>query len=116
MPIYEYEPVDRDCFICEGRVQAIQSIHEEPLVICPWCGLDVKKIVSRASFEIKTDTSAESAAKQGFTTFKRSEKGVWEKLAGEGADYIVGSQEDIKSVEEEKKPKPKVLDLDSLDK
>ena len=105
MPIYEYEPIDRDCVICEGKVQVIQSIHEEALPYCPWCGLEVKKVISRASFGIKRDSSADAAAAQGFTTFKRSEKGVWEKVAGEGADYI----------EEEKRPKPKVLDLDKLD-
>ncbi len=111
MPIYEYEPEDRDCLMCEGRVAVIQGISEEHLKICPWCGLDVKRVISRASFKIGVDSSPEKAAAKGFSTFKRSEKGVWEKLAGEGADYLVGSKEDVAKVEAEKRPTPK-LNLD----
>ncbi len=27
MPIYEYEPIDRDCLICDNRLELLQSIN-----------------------------------------------------------------------------------------
>lgn len=82
MPIYEYEPDDRDCAMCEGRVEVIQGIDEPPYQYCPWCGLGVRRIISRASIQIKKNVDPESAAKRGFSTFRKLEKGKWEKVAG----------------------------------
>lgn len=112
MPIYEYEPDDRECLMCDGRIEVIQSISEEALQFCPQCGLEVKRVVSRASFKIGRASGADKAAARGFTTWKRAEQGKWEKVAGEGVDMIVGSQEDIAAVEAEKAKPAKVVDLD----
>ena len=112
MPIYEYEPDDRECLMCEGCIEVIQALGEEPLVYCPQCGLEVKRVVSRASFKVSTPSGADRAAEKGLTTFRRTQKGMWEKVAGEGVDMIVNSPEDFQAVEEEKKPK-KVVDLDT---
>lgn len=112
MPIYEYEPEDRDCLMCEGRVDVIQGIHEDTLKFCPWCGLEVRRVISSATFKIARDASADRAAKKGLTTFRRAEKGTWEKVAGEGPDVLVGSKEDQAKVEAEKNPAKKVFDLD----
>ncbi|HRF61079.1 MAG TPA: zinc ribbon domain-containing protein [Fimbriimonadaceae bacterium] len=112
MPIYEYEPIDYDCLICGGRFEALQGIHDEPLPFCPTCGLDCRRVISKASIKIATPTDADRAAKKGLTTFRRAEKGVWEKVAGPGVDVIQGSAEEIASVEAEKKTsKPKKLEL-----
>ncbi len=113
MPIYEYEPEDRDCLICEGHISVIQGIHEDPLKYCPWCGLEVRRVVSRASFKISKEKSYEEAGKKGFTTFRRAEKGVWEKVAGEGPDVMAGTKEDMEAIEAEKISPPKVVDLDA---
>lgn len=112
MPIYEYEPDGHDCLICNGRTEVIQKITDEPLQYCPTCGLEVRRVVSRASFKLGIQSSPEKSAQRGFTTFKRVEKGKWEKIGGEGPDMIVGSAEDMKAVEEEKAPAKKVIDLD----
>jgi putative FmdB family regulatory protein len=112
MPIYEYEPDGHDCLICNGRTEVIQKITDETLKFCPTCGLEVKRIVSRASFKLGVRSSPEKAAQKGFSTFKRVEKGKWEKVGGEGPDMIVGSAEDVKAVESEKTPAKKVIDLD----
>src|SRR5687767_14437924 len=80
VPIYEYEPADHDCLMCDGRVAVIQGKDEEPLQYCPHCGLEVRRVISKASFKMSKG-SFDDAAKRGFTTFKRSEKGVWEKVA-----------------------------------
>ncbi|MFY7883094.1 MAG: FmdB family zinc ribbon protein [Fimbriimonas sp.] len=115
MPIYEYEPIDRDCLICDNRLELLQSINGDSKTLCPYCGMDIKRIVSKAAFKMEKPTDADRAAAKGFTTYKRSEKGVWEKQAGEGADFLVGAQEDIAKIEAEKQAPAKVLDLDKAD-
>ncbi len=87
MPIYEYEPVDRDCQICSGRIEVIQKHDEPALEYCPTCGLSVGRVVSQASFHVDR-SSIESAGKKGFTTFRRLEKGRYEKVSGEGPNVI----------------------------
>ncbi|MBX3119273.1 MAG: zinc ribbon domain-containing protein [Fimbriimonadaceae bacterium] len=82
MPIYEYEPVDRECLMCDGRIEVIQAIDEEPIEYCPFCGLDVRKVISKASIVTASKTDPDKAAKKGFSTFRKLEKGKWEKIAG----------------------------------
>jgi putative FmdB family regulatory protein len=112
MPIYEYEPDDRECLMCPGRIEVIQGIGEEALTYCPDCGLGVKRVVSRASFKVSKPSGADKAAAKGLSTFRRVEKGKWEKVAGPGVDMIVGTPEDIASVEAEKAKPKKIVDLD----
>lgn len=88
MPIYEYEPCDRNCLICNGKIEVMQGVNDPPLKHCPYCGLEVKRVVSRASFNLKKDASPEKAAAKGFTTFKKAGDGRWEKMAGDGPDVI----------------------------
>jgi len=113
MPIYEYEPEDRDCLMCDGRIDVIQSVDEETLKYCPSCGLEVKRIISRASFSMRMGPDPEKAAARGFTTWRKSGVGVWEKVAGEGVDVMAGTSEQIQAVKDEAKPVKK-LDLDAI--
>ena len=112
MPIYEYDLSDGECQMCPGHFEVLQSLDEDALEHCPGCGLPCKRVVSRVSFSMRTSADPDSAAKKGFTTWKRARKGEWEKLAGPGVDGIVSSDEDKQAIEAEKK-KPKVIDLDS---
>lgn len=112
MPIYEYEPTDHECVICPGRVEAMQSVGDPPLEWCPHCGLAVKRVVSRASFTTRAGVDHDRAARKGLTTYRRVEKGKWEKIAGEGADMMVGTKEDMEAIEKERRPVRK-LDLDA---
>jgi putative FmdB family regulatory protein len=111
MPQYEYEKLDDPCEICPGRFAVIQGINEDPITHCPTCGLRVKKVISKASIKIHTSTNADKAAKHGLTTYKRAQEGTWEKVGGDGVDFIQGTPEDIQSVKAEKK-KPKKINLD----
>lgn len=111
MPIYEYEPWNRECFMCEGRVSVIQGLDEPELEFCPQCGLKVRRVISRASIQIRRGGNLDKAAQHGLTAWKRVEEGKWEKVAGDGVDMIVGSAEDIQAVKDEKSAKP-VIDLD----
>ena len=103
MPIYEYEPLDHECLICNGRIEVLQGIHEDRCQFCPTCGLSVKRVVSRASFELKRGVSPDKASARGFTTYKKAQKGTYEKIAGEGPDAFTSPDQ----------PKArKVVDLD----
>ena len=65
-------------------------------------------------FKLAKDTRPDNAAAKGLTTFKRAEKGVWEKTGGEGPDFLVGSKEDMAIIEAEKASTGKVLDFDKM--
>jgi len=112
VPVYEYEPTNHDCLMCEGRIAVIQGIREETLSFCPWCGLDVRRVVSRATIKVGGAAPDDKNSRKGFTTFRRAEKGVWEKVSGDGPDVLAGSQEDIEAVEAETRPVKPVIDLD----
>lgn len=112
MPIYEYEPTEFYCGLCENRFEAVQSVDEPPLVRCPLCAQCVKRLISRSNVKMKVRADADKAAEKGLTTFRRTEKGKWEKVAGPGVDMIQGTDEDIASIETEK-ARPKVVDLDN---
>jgi putative FmdB family regulatory protein len=112
MPIYEYEHKAAPPESCETRFEVLQKASDDALSICPNCGAEVKRVVSHAQFRTKTDHSPDRAAAKGFTTYKKSGEGVWEKTGGEGVDAIVGSEEEIQSVKEESKP-VKTFDLDN---
>jgi putative FmdB family regulatory protein len=82
MPIYEYEPDDRECLMCEGRIEVLQTLGEAALKNCPHCGLSVRRVISAASIQIDKSVNPDKAAKKGFSTYRRAQKGVWEKVAG----------------------------------
>jgi putative FmdB family regulatory protein len=88
MPIYEYEPEDRDCLMCEGRIAILQSVDDESARYCPHCGLEISRVISKASIRLAKDVSAEQAAKMGFTTYRKLESGVFEKVGGEGDETL----------------------------
>jgi putative FmdB family regulatory protein len=111
MPIYEYEPVGHECVMCPNRVGVIQSISDEPLQYCPDCGLEVRRVISVVSINLRTTSSAVEAGKRGFTTWKKAGEGTWEKVAGPGADVLVGDPRDVKKVKETA-PAAKKFNLD----
>lgn len=48
MPIYEYK-----CDSCGAVTERLQKMSDKPLKKCPKCGGNVKKIISRSSFQLK---------------------------------------------------------------
>lgn len=111
MPIYEYEHVYDESEMCDHRFAVVQSVTEDDLQYCPFCGLEVKRVVSQVAIVKSVSFDADKAAKKGFSTWKRTAEGEWEKIAGVGADMIVGTPEDIQAVKDEKST-PNVVDLD----
>jgi putative FmdB family regulatory protein len=115
MPVYEYEPSDHDCLMCDGRVAVIQGIHDSALKYCPHCGLGVRRVISQVTIKLEDNIPQDKAAQKGFITYRRAEKGVWEKISGEGPDLMVGTKQDMAAVEAEKAADRKVIDLDKSD-
>lgn len=48
MPIYEYQ-----CEACKDVIEAQQSLSDKPLTTCPACTGNLKKLISRSSFQLK---------------------------------------------------------------
>lgn len=109
MPVYEYEHDYDECELCDFRFGVVQSVGEYPIKFCPYCGLEVHRVVSQIAIVKSRNFSASKAAEKGFTTWHKTGHGEWEKLDGPGVDAIVATEEDKKSLADESKP---TLDLD----
>ncbi|MGH8046556.1 MAG: FmdB family zinc ribbon protein [Chthoniobacterales bacterium] len=80
MPIYEYEPLDGDCKICDGRFELRRPASRAPLKACPLCRKPVRKIVSTVNTpRLTKPLSISDARSAGFQILKRRDKGVYEK-------------------------------------
>ncbi len=90
MPIYEYHSCGpMSCDHCEGGFEVMRKISDEPLKLCPHCFNPIERKVSRPNLAAQSPSMDESnIEKHGFTQFKKVEKGVYEKTAGKGPDYI----------------------------
>jgi putative FmdB family regulatory protein len=90
MPIYEYAAVDKGCAYCEARFELLQKLRDEPLTQCPECGSAVVRVISAPSVAVGgAHLLKEShAEKHGFTQYRRTGKGVYEKTMGKGPKYI----------------------------
>ena len=111
MPVYEYEHVFDECELCDFRFAVIQSVDEPSLSFCPNCGLEVRRVISKASILKGAQFSASKAAKAGFTTWRKSGDATWEKVDGTGVDVIRGTADEIAAVQAEKAQRS-ALDLD----
>jgi len=90
MPIYEYQAAGKDCCeFCQNVFDIMQKLSDEPLNICPECHNPVKRKISRPNLASPAPSlSNENIEKHGFTQFRKVEKGVYEKTAGKGPDFI----------------------------
>ena len=95
MPIYEYQASGRKC--CDHCVTAfdvMQKMTDEPLKFCPECHNPVRRKISRPNLARPAPSlSEDNIAKHGLTQFKKVEKGVYEKTAGKGPDYIMDKKD-----------------------
>lgn len=48
MPLYEYR-----CEDCRSVLEVLQRLNEEPLKICPKCGGQLTKLISRSAIQFK---------------------------------------------------------------
>ncbi len=90
MPIYEYIPRSTEsCAHCKDGFEQLQKIHDAALLACPQCNAAVRRVISAANLG-KAGPSLEPAnlEKHGFTQYRKSSKGVYQKTAGKGPDVI----------------------------
>lgn len=92
MPIYEYQANGpMSCDLCEDAFDVMQKMSDEPLKFCPECHNPVQRKISRPNLAKPAPSlSPENIEKHGLTQFKKVEKGVYEKTAGKGPEYITG--------------------------
>lgn len=95
MPIYEYQAAGHDsCDLCKESFDFMQKMSDEPLKFCPECHNPVERKISRPNLARPAPSlSAENIEKHGLTQFKKVEKGVYEKTAGKGPDYITADKD-----------------------
>ena len=100
MPIYEYEHCKNGCSL--GKVfELTQSITSEKLTACPYCGNEVKRLISLVA--ISTPTTNSELKDHGFTKLVRRDNGVYENVTAtdKKSRYwdtnTPGSMPDIKS-------------------
>lgn len=90
MPIYEYIPLgSENCPFCEDGFEKLQKINDPVVPACPNCNAPVRRVISAANLG-KAGPSLEPAnlEKHGFTQYRKSSKGVYQKTAGKGPDVI----------------------------
>ena len=90
MPIYEYRSTSEcACDFCSTGFELLRKINEKPLVQCPKCGSEVERVLSAPSLA-KPGMSLQPAnlESHGFTQYRKSGKGVYEKTAGKGPNII----------------------------
>ena len=94
MPIYEYQAAGQKCCdYCGTSFDFMQKISDEPLKFCPECHNPVRRKISRPNLASPAPSlSNENIEKHGFTQFRKVEKGVYEKTAGKGPDFITDEE------------------------
>ena len=90
MPIYEYQASGQNgCEHCMSTFDVMQKLSDPELKFCPKCHNEVRRKISRPNLASPAPSlSPENIEKHGLTQFKKVEKGVYEKTAGKGPDYI----------------------------
>ena len=95
MPIYEYRPVtESNCELCASGFEILRKISDPVLNKCPECGTAVERVLSAPNLT-KSDTSlaTDNLEKHGFTQYRKSGQGFYEKTAGKGPNVITGDSD-----------------------
>jgi putative FmdB family regulatory protein len=95
MPIYEYRSTSqKNCEFCREGFELMRKINDPELRFCPECGNNVKQIMSAPNLAKSSPAlDAGNIEKHGFTQYKKSGKGVYEKTAGKGPRVITADPE-----------------------
>jgi len=90
MPIYEYRATAAsDCNFCRDGFEMMRKINDAELDKCPVCGISVTQIISAPNLAKSGPAlDTQNIEKHGFTQYRKSGKGVYEKTAGKGPNVI----------------------------
>jgi putative FmdB family regulatory protein len=79
VPIYTYSHNDPAVKTCPVEFEYSQSVKEEPLSLCPWCGKPVRRLISLTAPYRKNILTNSNLKEKGFVRLERKEYGVYEK-------------------------------------
>ena len=90
MPIYEYQASgDQDYEFCIDGFELLRKISDLELTQCPVCKAPVMRKISAPNLGGSGPSlDAANIEKHGFTQYRKSAKGVYEKTAGKGPNVI----------------------------
>ena len=82
MPVYDYEAREPTaaCQRCRDGFEAVQSINDPKLDRCPYCGAPVRRVIGAPAIGHSKTDLAYRAKRAGFHSFKKVQKGEYEKL------------------------------------
>ncbi|MEN8254050.1 MAG: FmdB family zinc ribbon protein [Verrucomicrobiota bacterium] len=81
MPIREYIAVDpkKSCKTCKAGFEQVEQMDDTSATVCPECGSKVERQFSAPSVGRSESGLHDRAKNAGFTTYKKSSKGEYEK-------------------------------------
>jgi len=81
MPIREYAAVNpkKSCPHCKERFEEVETVDAPALEVCPKCGHPVQRQLSAPNVGASDSGLHDRAKNAGFTTYKKSSKGEYEK-------------------------------------
>ncbi len=83
MAVYEYEHLGPAC--PRGRIfEAVQSIHDDSLTVCPDCGRPVRRLISLVG--ISTPKGNSELRDLGFTKLVKRDDGVYENVTARNGE------------------------------
>lgn len=91
MPLYKYEHTATCGENCTPMFEILQSHSDPALDTCPTCGQPVRRSFQLRVASIKSERdqlSPKNLAKHGFTQYKKSGDGFYEKTCGDGPQVI----------------------------
>ena len=82
MPLYTYEVAEGEegCEKCRDSFEIAQSLKDAKLAKCPQCGAKIVRIIKAPALKHSQFNLHYRAKRAGFTTLKRVEKGIYEKI------------------------------------
>jgi len=97
MPTYVYTATPTDnatpnaCDVCSGTFEIVQRMSENALTQCPKCGAAVERVILAPNLSnagAVKKPSDKRLAQAGFTQYKKSGKGYYEKSFGSGPSSL----------------------------
>lgn len=95
MPLFKYGHTEDKGEECQDVFEVLQNRDEAELTVCPKCGRPVRKMLNIRVASIKSERdmlSPKNLADHGFTQYKKSGDGFYEKTAGDGPQVISADQ------------------------
>lgn len=84
MPIYEYEHTSGQGCTHGRRFEVTQSMASKRLTHCPYCGREVRRLISLVS--VNTPKGNSDLKNLGFTKLVKRDNGVYENVTASGKE------------------------------